>query len=47
MVPYTLECLEIEWWSVYAIGQRLCEQVSLHDRVFTAEYVRPFFSNGH
>lgn len=36
MTPFTLECPEIEWWSVYVIGQRLCKQVSLHDRVFIA-----------
>lgn len=39
MTPYTLECPEIEWWSVYVIGQRLCKQVSLCDRVFIAGYV--------
>jgi hypothetical protein len=39
MAPYTLECPEIEWWSVYVIGQRLCNQVSLLDRIFIAGYV--------
>jgi len=26
MAPYTLEVKEIAWWSVYEIGQRLCDQ---------------------
>ena len=24
--PYTLEVKEIAWWSVYEIGQRLCDR---------------------
>jgi phenol 2-monooxygenase len=43
--PYTLEVKEVAWWSVYEIGQRLCERfddVELHEmpqrvpRVFIA-----------
>jgi phenol 2-monooxygenase (NADPH) len=26
LTPYTLEVKEVAWWSVYEIGQRLCEQ---------------------
>ncbi|KAJ7236871.1 FAD binding domain-containing protein [Mycena haematopus] len=36
LAPYTLECPEIEWWSVYEIGQRLCRDVSFKNRVFLA-----------
>ncbi|KAJ6469125.1 FAD binding domain-containing protein [Mycena vitilis] len=36
LAPYTLECPEVEWWSVYEIGQRLCETVSFKNRVFLA-----------
>ncbi|KAK7042192.1 3-propionate hydroxylase [Favolaschia claudopus] len=36
LAPYTLECPEIEWWSVYEIGQRLCKHVSHKNRVFLA-----------
>ncbi|KAF7329964.1 3-(3-hydroxy-phenyl)propionate hydroxylase [Mycena kentingensis (nom. inval.)] len=36
MAPYTLECPEVEWWSVYEIGQRLCKDVSFKNRVFLA-----------
>ncbi|KAJ7173006.1 FAD binding domain-containing protein [Mycena crocata] len=36
LAPYTLECPEVEWWSVYEIGQRLCKNVSFKNRVFLA-----------
>jgi len=36
LAPYTLECPEVEWWSVYEIGQRLCKDVSFKNRVFLA-----------
>ncbi|KAJ6481937.1 FAD binding domain-containing protein [Mycena sanguinolenta] len=36
LAPYTLECPEIEWWSVYEIGQRLCKDVSFKNRIFLA-----------
>ncbi|KAJ7015890.1 FAD binding domain-containing protein [Mycena alexandri] len=36
LAPYTLECPEVEWWSVYEIGQRICKTVSSKDRVFLA-----------
>ncbi|MEM5522216.1 FAD-binding monooxygenase [Sulfitobacter sp. AS59] len=41
MAPYTLEVKEIAWWSVYEIGQRLCDQFDDADdgmdpRVFIA-----------
>lgn len=36
LAPYTLECPEIEWWSVYEIGQRICKTVSFKNRVFLA-----------
>ncbi|KAJ7216366.1 FAD binding domain-containing protein [Mycena pura] len=36
MAPYTLECPEVEWWSVYEIGQRLCKNVSFKNRIFLA-----------
>ncbi|KAJ7263918.1 FAD binding domain-containing protein [Mycena rebaudengoi] len=36
LYPYTLECPEVEWWSVYEIGQRLCKNVSFKNRVFLA-----------
>ncbi|KAJ7443884.1 FAD binding domain-containing protein [Mycena galericulata] len=34
LAPYTLECPEVEWWSVYEIGQRICKDVSFKNRVF-------------
>ncbi|KAJ7628801.1 FAD binding domain-containing protein [Roridomyces roridus] len=34
LAPYTLECPEVEWWSVYEIGQRICRDVSFDNRVF-------------
>jgi phenol 2-monooxygenase len=36
LAPYTLECPEVEWWSVYEIGQRICKNVSYKNRVFLA-----------
>ncbi|KAJ6597524.1 FAD binding domain-containing protein [Mycena vulgaris] len=36
LAPYTLECPEVEWWSVYEIGQRICKDVSFKNRVFLA-----------
>ncbi|KAJ7768580.1 FAD binding domain-containing protein [Mycena maculata] len=36
LTPYTLECPEVEWWSVYEIGQRICKDVSFNNRVFLA-----------
>ncbi|KAF8145967.1 FAD binding domain protein [Mycena galopus ATCC 62051] len=36
LAPYTLECPEVEWWSVYEIGQRLCKNVSFKNRIFLA-----------
>jgi phenol 2-monooxygenase len=41
--PYTLEVKEVAWWSVYEIGQRLCdkfddvpdEEVETRSRVFS------------
>ncbi|KAF7342168.1 3-(3-hydroxy-phenyl)propionate hydroxylase [Mycena venus] len=36
IAPYTLECPQVEWWSVYEIGQRLCKNVSFKNRVFLA-----------
>ncbi|KAJ7321851.1 FAD binding domain-containing protein [Mycena albidolilacea] len=36
LAPYTLECPEVQWWSVYEIGQRLCKDVSFRNRVFLA-----------
>ncbi|KAF7366308.1 3-(3-hydroxy-phenyl)propionate hydroxylase [Mycena sanguinolenta] len=36
LTPYTLECPEVEWWSVYEIGQRICKDVSFKNRVFLA-----------
>ncbi|KAJ7737365.1 FAD binding domain-containing protein [Mycena metata] len=36
LAPYTLECPEVEWWSVYEIGQRICKTVSFKNRVFLA-----------
>ncbi|KAJ7815418.1 FAD binding domain-containing protein [Mycena olivaceomarginata] len=32
LAPYTLECPEVQWWSVYEIGQRLCKDVSFRNR---------------
>ncbi|KAJ7121127.1 FAD binding domain-containing protein [Mycena epipterygia] len=34
LAPYTLECPEVEWWSVYEIGQRICKTVAFKNRVF-------------
>ncbi|KAJ7481887.1 FAD binding domain-containing protein [Mycena latifolia] len=36
LAPYTLDCPEVEWWSVYEIGQRICKNVSFMNRVFLA-----------
>ncbi|KAJ7847822.1 FAD binding domain-containing protein [Mycena olivaceomarginata] len=36
LAPYALECPEVQWWSVYEIGQRLCKDVSFRNRVFLA-----------
>lgn len=34
--PYKITYRECDWWSVYQIGQRVCEKFSLHDRIFLA-----------
>ncbi|BGP32394.1 hypothetical protein JCM10296v2_004175 [Rhodotorula toruloides] len=36
MAPYTLECSDFEWWTVYEVGQRLCKTFSHDERVFIA-----------
>ncbi|GAA6047438.1 hypothetical protein JCM3770_001305 [Rhodotorula araucariae] len=34
--PYKLECLHLDWWTIYEVGQRLCKSVTLDNRVFIA-----------
>ncbi|KAI0773244.1 FAD binding domain-containing protein [Trametes elegans] len=35
--PYRMEAAgDIDWWTVYVIGQRVAERCSVHDRVFIA-----------
>ncbi|KAF9648655.1 hypothetical protein BDM02DRAFT_3155659 [Thelephora ganbajun] len=34
--PYTIDVREIEWWTIYIIGQRVASKFSIHDRVFIA-----------
>lgn len=34
--PYTIDIPEIDWWTVYEIGQRLATEFSKFDRVFIA-----------
>ncbi|KAH8929055.1 hypothetical protein BT69DRAFT_1346163 [Atractiella rhizophila] len=36
MSPFKLECKEVEWWTVYEIGQRLGSKFDQDDRVFLA-----------
>ncbi|KAM0791503.1 hypothetical protein ACM66B_005956 [Microbotryomycetes sp. NB124-2] len=36
MAPYSIEVKDIEWWTVYEIGQRVAPRVSQHERLFIA-----------
>jgi hypothetical protein len=37
MHPYTIELPTApDWWTVYEVGQRLCESVTRDERVFIA-----------
>lgn len=44
--PYTLEVKEIAWWSVYEIGQRLCDKFDDVPKEFTEEYSPRVFIAG-
>ena len=35
-IPYTLEFVETDWWSAYAVAQRYAEQFHRFNRVFLA-----------
>ncbi|KAJ9097812.1 hypothetical protein QFC19_006680 [Naganishia cerealis] len=37
--PYRLECADVEWYTCYEIGQRLCDTFDKQERVFIAGYV--------
>lgn len=37
--PYTFECPEVEWYTCYEIGQRLCDRFDYRQRVFIAGLV--------
>ncbi|GAA5893603.1 hypothetical protein JCM8208_000839 [Rhodotorula glutinis] len=34
--PFKLEIKHIDWWTLYEVGQRMCPQVTLDNRVFLA-----------
>lgn len=36
MAPYTLAAPEVDWWTVYEIGQRICNTVTNDERIFIA-----------
>lgn len=38
--PYTFECPEVEWYTCYEIGQRLCDRFDYRQRVFIAGSVK-------